>query len=346
MVLPLGVDRFGESAEILLQQTRALQMMSDLMRRRIELDTQYIAGLQVLAEEYKNVASNDVLDGLPTLVLTQLEEELESRIAANDDMKKYAESLPDISEPERDISAGSVYLMKAKQGYQDAMEAKSEAEASKLSLRAWYKKKKYARWDDSAKLPDEDRRYRQSVVTQHRTAEKARSWLSNYPLVVDQHKERVEKLWSSLKQASIANIDLATSLSCHLSTYHDQLEEFSSQAAITPVKEACKEDAESQIARPAAYHNYCIGGVKSPILFGADLFLPENRLEVLISELYRGYSLKLCPWGDLFDIEQTSGGIVQYMKLSSDSRKTNVRVVFEFELCHYNPLLPLKREIP
>ncbi|KAG8797254.1 hypothetical protein FRC18_009029 [Serendipita sp. 400] len=100
MVLPLGVDRFGESAEILLQQTRALQMMSDLMRRRIELDTQYIAGLQVLAEEYKNVASNDVLDGLPTLVLTQLEEELESRIAANDDMKKYAESLPDISEPE------------------------------------------------------------------------------------------------------------------------------------------------------------------------------------------------------------------------------------------------------
>ncbi|KAG8817501.1 hypothetical protein FRC18_000490, partial [Serendipita sp. 400] len=218
--------------------------------------------------------------------------------------------------------------------------------ASKLSLRAWYKKKKYARWDDSAKLPDEDRRYRQSVVTQHRTAEKARSWLSDYPLVVGQHKERVEKLWSSLKQASIANIDLATSLSCHLSTYHDQLEEFSPRAAITPVEETCKEDAESQIARPAAYHNYCIGGVKSPILFGADLFLPENRLEVLISELYRGYSLKLCPWGDLFDIEQTSGGIVEYMKLSSDSRKTNVRVVFEFELCHYNPLLPLKREIP
>ncbi|KAG9020195.1 hypothetical protein FS842_007521, partial [Serendipita sp. 407] len=238
-------------------------------------------------------------------------------------------------------------------------------EASKLSLRAWYKKKKYARWDDSAKLPDEDRRYRQSVVTQHRTAEKARSWLSDYPLVVDQHKERVEKLWSSLKQASIANMsgcsvhvhgilladnvfssDLATSLSCHLSTYHDQLEEFSPRAAITPVEETCKEDAESQIARPAAYHNYCIGGVKSPILFGADLFLPENRLEVLISELYRGYSLKLCPWGDLFDIEQTSGGITEYMKLSSNSRKTNVRVVFEFELCHYNPLLPLKREIP
>ncbi|KAG8816171.1 hypothetical protein FRC19_000526 [Serendipita sp. 401] len=74
MILPLGFNQFGQSTKALLGQIRALAAIRDLMRRRIELDAQYIAGLEALAEEYMNLESNEVMDGLLKPVLTQFKE--------------------------------------------------------------------------------------------------------------------------------------------------------------------------------------------------------------------------------------------------------------------------------
>ncbi|KAG8771784.1 hypothetical protein FRC16_005844, partial [Serendipita sp. 398] len=73
--------------------------------------------------------------------------------------------------------------MNAKNSYQDVMEAEDVAKSSQSSLKAWYiMALEFTNWSDtSGRLPDEDRRYRRSVVAQQTNAEKARFWLSRYP---------------------------------------------------------------------------------------------------------------------------------------------------------------------
>ncbi|KAG8780710.1 hypothetical protein FRC16_003053, partial [Serendipita sp. 398] len=314
MILPLGFNQFGQSTKALLGQIRALAVIRDVMRRRIELDAQYIAGLEALAAEYIDLESNEVIDGLLKPVLTQLKEvtsvklikphplsEIESRISANHDIRTLVENLPDITEPEQDTSTGLTDLVNAKKSYQDVMEAEDVAKSSQSSLEAWYARdSKFMDWSNtSRKLPDEDRRYRRSVVAQQTNAEKARLWFYKYPSAINQHQEHIERWWSLLKRASITNrsgyyvclcdnatpSNLVSSLSCHISTCVNQLEAFSPLPAIASVTEEYEEDGESQISQPTVYRNYCIGGVVSDILLGADLFLPESRLEELVSHL-------------------------------------------------------------
>ncbi|KAG8839790.1 hypothetical protein FRC18_003802 [Serendipita sp. 400] len=364
MILPLGFDKIGLSTKALLDQIRALAMIRDVMRRRIELDAQYIAGLEALAEEYINLESNEVMDGLLKPVLTQLKEEIQCRISANHDIRTFIENLPDITKPEvrlwmefyfsdrtrfqQDTSTGLTDLMNAKKSYQDVMEAEDVAKSSRSSLEAWYARDPLYnhRIDISRRLPDEDRRYRKSVVAQQTNAEKARLWLSKYPSAINQHQEHIERWWSLLKRASITNSNLVSSLSCHISTCVNQLEAFSPLPAIASVTEAYEEDTGSQISKATVYRNYCIGGVVSDILFGADLFLPESRLETLVSNLGESHFLEFSPWGVAFNIEQRSGGIACYMESLRKSLDTNIKIVTVLELHHYNPLLPLKQDIP
>ncbi|KAG8839791.1 hypothetical protein FRC18_003803 [Serendipita sp. 400] len=348
MILPLGFDRFGQSAKTLLGQVQALGVIRDVMRRRIELDAQYIAGLEALAEEYINLEPNEVIDGLLKPVLTQIKEEIQCRISANHDIRTLVENLPDITEPEQDTSTGLTDLMNAKKGYQDVMEAEDVAKSSQSSLEAWYARdfEYNLQIDVSRRLPDEDWRYRKSVVAQQTNAKKARLWFFKYPSAINQHQEHIERWWSLLKRASITNSNLVSSLSCHISTCVNQLEAFSPLPAITLVTEAYEEDTESQIFQPTVYRNYCIGGVVSDILFGADLFLPKSRLEELVSKLGESHFLGLYPWKIAFEIEQGSGGITRYMELLRSSFNMNVEIVLLLELLHYNPLLPLKQDIP
>ncbi|KAG8840163.1 hypothetical protein FRC20_005750 [Serendipita sp. 405] len=367
MILPLGFNQFGQSTKALLGQIRALAVIRDVMRRRIDLDAQYIAGLEALAEEYINLESNEVIDGLLKPVLTQLKEEIESRISANHSIRTLVENLPDITEPEQDTSTGLTDLMNAKNSYQDVMEAEDVAKSSQSSLKAWYiMALEFTNWSDtSGRLPDEDRRYRRSVVAQQTNAEKARFWLSRYPSAINQHQEHIERWWSLLKLASITNrsgyyvclwnialydnmtpSNLVSSLSCHISTCVNQLEAFSPLPAIASVTEAYEEDTESQISQPTVYRNYCIGGVVSDILFGADLFLPESRLEELVSNLDESDLSGFYTWKTAFKIEQGSGGIVCYMESLRSSFYMTIKIVLILELLHYNPLLPLKQDIP
>ncbi|KAG8767355.1 hypothetical protein FRC19_002868 [Serendipita sp. 401] len=173
MILPLGFNQFGQSTKALLGQIRALAVIRDVMRRRIDLDAQYIAGLEALAEEYINLESNEVIDGLLKPVLTQLKEEIESRISANHSIRTLVENLPDITEPEvrlwmefyfsdrtrfqQDTSTGLTDLMNAKNSYQDVMEAEDVAKSSQSSLKAWYiMALEFTNWSDtSGRLPDE-----------------------------------------------------------------------------------------------------------------------------------------------------------------------------------------------
>ncbi|KAG8812833.1 hypothetical protein FRC19_002866 [Serendipita sp. 401] len=164
MILPLGFDRFGQSAKTLLGQVQALGVIRDVMRRRIELDAQYIAGLEALAEEYINLEPNEVIDGLLKPVLTQIKEEIQCRISANHDIRTLVENLPDITEPEQDTSTGLTDLMNAKKGYQDVMEAEDVAKSSQSSLEAWYARdfEYNLQIDVSRRLPDEG-----SVITSY-----------------------------------------------------------------------------------------------------------------------------------------------------------------------------------
>ncbi|KAG8771649.1 hypothetical protein FRC15_003292 [Serendipita sp. 397] len=180
MILPLGFNQFGQSTKALLGQIRALAVIRDVMRRRIELDAQYIAGLEALAAEYIDLESNEVIDGLLKPVLTQLKEEIESRISANHDIRTLVENLPDITEPEvrlwiefyfsdrtrfqQDTSTGLTDLVNAKKSYQDVMEAEDVAKSSQSSLEAWYARdSKFMDWSNtSRKLPDEG-----SVITSY-----------------------------------------------------------------------------------------------------------------------------------------------------------------------------------
>ncbi|KAG8850175.1 hypothetical protein FRB91_009324, partial [Serendipita sp. 411] len=251
MILPLGFNQFGQSTKALLGQIRALAAIRDVMRRRIDLDAQYIAGLEALAEEYMNLESNEVMDGLLKPVLTQLKEEIQCRISANHDIRTLVENLPDITKPEQDTSTGLTDLMNTKKNYQDVMEAEDVAKSSRSSLEAWYARdSEYnRRLDISRRLPDEDRRYRKSVVAQQTNAEKARLWLSTYPSAINQHQEHIEGWWSLLKRASITNSNLVSSLSCHISNCVNQLEAFSPLPAIASVTEAYEEDTGSQISK-------------------------------------------------------------------------------------------------
>ncbi|KAG8847563.1 hypothetical protein FRC20_002738 [Serendipita sp. 405] len=378
MILPLGFNQFGQSTKALLGQIRALAVIRDVMRRRIELDAQYIAGLEALAAEYIDLESNEVIDGLLKPVLTQLKEEIESRISANHDIRTLVENLPDITEPEvrlwiefyfsdrtrfqQDTSTGLTDLVNAKKSYQDVMEAEDVAKSSQSSLEAWYARdSKFMDWSNtSRKLPDEDRRYRRSVVAQQTNAEKARLWFYKYPSAINQHQEHIERWWSLLKRASITNrsgyyvclcdnatpSNLVSSLSCHISTCVNQLEAFSPLPAIASVTEEYEEDGESQISQPTVYRNYCIGGVVSDILLGADLFLPESRLEELVSHLDGSDLPGSYPWKTAFNIEQRSGGIACYMESMRSTFYMANRIVILLELLHYNPLLPLKQDIP
>ncbi|KAG8767356.1 hypothetical protein FRC19_002867 [Serendipita sp. 401] len=140
--------------------------------------------------------------------------------------------------------------------------------------------------------------------------------------------------------------NLVSSLSCHISTCVNQLEAFSPLPAIASVTEAYEEDTESQISQPTVYRNYCIGGVVSDILFGADLFLPESRLEELVSNLDESDLSGFYTWKTAFKIEQGSGGIVCYMESLRSSFYMTIKIVLILELLHYNPLLPLKQDIP
>ncbi|KAG8830215.1 hypothetical protein FRC17_005173 [Serendipita sp. 399] len=326
MILPLDFDQFGQSAEVLQGQYKALQRIEEIMRRRIALDAQYIEGLKTLTTEY-NEESNGVIDGLLIPILTQLKHEIDSRILANKDAYALLAILPDLKAFQQNLSVGLADFANAKKSYRDVIEAKDAARAvSPLDLTR--------RLSDPEPLPDEDRRYRKSVIAQHLRAKQAKSWLHTYPSILVQHQDSLEKWWLVLKQASIININLITSLSCNLSTCRNALEAFSPISLIASADSAYEIDRENTIVKPATYCNYHAGGVISPILFGADLFLPDNRLEALVGRIqsqedWRDDALFLggYRWSDVFDEELTSGGIVQYMKLRGKPRMSTLNTL-------------------
>ncbi|KAG8814617.1 hypothetical protein FRC17_001041 [Serendipita sp. 399] len=133
-----------------------------------------------------------------------------------------------------------------------------------------------------------------------------------------------------------------------MSTSHNTFEAFSLLPSIASANDAYEADMENSITQPIAYRNYHMGGIESPILFGADLFLPEGRLEVLVSNYNKGPMFHVpVRYGqrDMFEIEAESGGIASFM--NSPSRfGIPPRDILGFELCHYNPLIPFKKDIP
>ncbi|KAG8814618.1 hypothetical protein FRC17_001042 [Serendipita sp. 399] len=129
MILPLGFNEFGQSAEILLGQCKALQTIQEVMRRRMELDTQYIEGLNTIVGAYNEAESNEVVDGLLTPLITQLKQEIDLRTLANKDTNALLASLPDINELQQDISVGSVDLVDAKESYRAVIEAENAVKA-------------------------------------------------------------------------------------------------------------------------------------------------------------------------------------------------------------------------
>ncbi|KAG8831437.1 hypothetical protein FRC17_003142 [Serendipita sp. 399] len=311
---------------------------------RIALDAQYIEGLKVLTTEY-NEESNGVVDGLLIPVLTQLKHEIDSRILANKDAYALLAILPDLKAFQQNLSIGLADLANAKKSYRDVIEAKDAAKAvPPLDLTR--------RLSDPEPLPDEDRRYRKSVIVQNLQAKQAENWLHTYPSILVQYQDFLEKWWHVLKQASIININLVTSLSCNLSACRNALEAFSPISSIASADSAYEIDRENAIVKSATYCNYHAGGAISPILFGADLFLPDNRLEVLVGRIQSkedwrddtsfigGYR-----WSDVFDEELTSGGIVQYMKLRDKSRISALNAL-AVELRHYDSLIPFRKDLP
>ncbi|KAG8831434.1 hypothetical protein FRC17_003139 [Serendipita sp. 399] len=331
MILPLGFDTFGQSVEVVVGQCEALREIERIMRRSI-------IGLEAIvdAECYKG-GSNEIVDGLLTPILTQLKQEIDLRILASKAIDALLTNLPDLRGFWWDLRGGSAALVNAKESYRAVIEAENAVEAFPPLDLTWELR-------SPQPLPDEERTYRKSVIAQHSSAEKAKTWLSKHPSILDRHQTYVERWWRVLKGSSITSIDLITSLSCCMSTCRNTLEAFSPIIPIASVNNAYEIDMSMQntILRPIAYRNYHLGGIETPILFGADQFLPESRLEVLISEA-AGLDQGSYQWYGVFQAEAESGGIADFMNLVINSpSRFEMSVWGMLGVCQFfNPLFEL-----
>ncbi|PVF97849.1 hypothetical protein CPB86DRAFT_815277 [Serendipita vermifera] len=283
----------GGVLKTIVEEHQFMDELVELLKRRIDLDEKYNQDLAALCATFNPKWKKSAIYPLFSPVLAFFENDVTIRRETCESIKDILDEIPVTNSPDILEEGGSMFdeyqkLIEVNERLKKDKEAASSRD-SVAKLQEWLSrgapKSKYGEQDlfttiqgfDSVqmagfRLPEADRKYRQSVYLQQPIAWKISKWHSGVlPNILETHQDRSEKIKTMLQKVGNWYSDQSNRVVKELSAVKDRLNAFSSVDCIAPKHEGQSAETGHEFIHPARYINPITGKSSSVIIYGLEL---------------------------------------------------------------------------
>ncbi|PVF97843.1 hypothetical protein CPB86DRAFT_815274 [Serendipita vermifera] len=283
----------GGVLRTVVDEHQFMDELVQLLKRRVDLDEKYNQYLATLCDTFNPKWKESAIYSLFSPVLAFFEKEVTIRRETCESIKDILDGIPVTNPPDILEEGGSMLdeyqkLIEVNERLKENKEA-ARSRDSVAKLQEWLSweapKSKYGEQDlfttirgfggvqiAGFRLPEGDRKYRQSVHLQQPIACKISKWHSGVlPNILETHQDRSERIKSRLQKVGNWYSDQSNRVVQELSMVKDRLNAFSSVDYITSKHEAQSAEAAHEFFHPARYANPVTGKSSSVVIYGLEL---------------------------------------------------------------------------
>ncbi|PVF97839.1 hypothetical protein CPB86DRAFT_873881 [Serendipita vermifera] len=283
----------GGVLKTIVEEHQVMDELVQLLKRRVDLDEKYNQDLAALYGNFNPKWKNSAIYSLFSPVLAFFEKDVTIRRETCESIKDILDDIPVTNSPDILEEGGSMFdeyqkLIEVNERLKENHEA-ARSRDSVAKLQEWLSivapKSKYGEQGlfttiqvfnsvqmAGFRLPEADRKYRQSVYLQQQIAWKVSKWHSNVlPNILETHQDRSDRIKAMLQKVGNCYSDQSNWMVEELSMVKDRLNAFSSVDYITSKHEAQSAEAGHEFIQPARYVNSVTRRSSSVVMYGLEL---------------------------------------------------------------------------
>ncbi|PVF98389.1 hypothetical protein CPB86DRAFT_758610 [Serendipita vermifera] len=286
----------GGVLKAVIEEHEYLDRFVGLLKRRLNLDKQYIDALQELNQSVQGEWSESQIWSLVGPMMEFFSYEIVARRDAHQTMQAYVNDLPIVESPDEAGEDGermNEQYRKLADAYSNYEQSHTEASTSTsiLELQAWHDSQpraEYLRTLDPSKirtffLPDTNAKYRKYVLRLQEKTAKVVTWHNNDLLNhLEDHQQYSENVRGFIQKLSTHYSEVATQLVAQIGHVRDQAHRFSSSDFISDAHEHQRFEAGHPSMEPVTYMDFYTVKPSSTVVFGT-----KRETEVVIRALKR-----------------------------------------------------------